>query len=435
MVNFGRYPEALAPFIVRAGELVTPDGVLLADVRGSGISSLVEAWRVAGVCPLVIAQFLTEESSLKESAPTPPLPTLEQLLAEPNHEVVIDQLITLFRDLYEPVQPFLDNNGFNPEHGFNSHNLEYHIVPMAQLALKLMREYPQKMTQVQINMVLLAIFFHDISNAQSRPRHALLLAHMLPLYFATKDLLETEIAEAVIAAVGHDEKTGAFPILFSLLESQQRETDTQATGILDARAVIQLEVALKKVVPQAQLWLWLVDKLDFGERRIMNNRIITRKALEEDKHFLAGVGWQMIACGMKKEEKPGAFEVVYRYSLSAENPPPNLQVYVPKNTGNGRRIDLPQAQRDAYFGQPNKTYFEQSAELALSLYYERWVLAALSAFGLYGPTQLHSFRLVFENVDKEVMGVPCYPIVVEWTREQVWQELALIKHKKEVSTT
>jgi hypothetical protein len=419
-------PTALTAGLNRA-DVYSVGGVLLAQVSGNQVELLRTAWQEADVCDNAIQIFLTGNSRWKPSEPLLSINEFEQDIRNQTPENLLIKLIQSFKLLYEPVQPMLNKNGYNPEVGFNSHTLENHIIPMARLAIKLLREKNE--SDQTINQLLVALFLHDIGNGQGRPLHGLLLCNLIPLIFGNEKVFDSELLwPAILAAITHDEKTGVIPILDQLLAGFVNGTDKkELIKNLSNEQVAELDTLFANTFSPTQAWIIFLDKIHFDEERLDNGRVLTPTALDIDPHILATLGQKLCTVGFDPSN-PRTLRIEYDYSLYPRQqkiPNANMRgLYATRQNG-GTKIVIPQKFRDNYsVGKVTgrKSYFEQSVELALELYRDRWLLAALAAFDVMGgPAQLERFELHFRNIDPQVNGIPRQKIV-SWSRKTAWQE-------------
>jgi len=237
---------------------------------------------------------------------------------------------------------------------------------------------------------------------------------MLPLLFQTAELPDGAIGEAVLAAVTHDEKTGALPMIEVLIE----KAGCKLGDTLTEEKALELQAAFDTTFTEDQCWLWLLDKTHFDRRRINNTRVLRSDAMVADAHFLATVGHKVGHIGMAQN---ATFEMRYDFSLFGEDTiPKNIKIY---KAGDDQRLKIEYPKSVAEKVKENGTsYFDHSVEIALELYKKRWLLAALSAFKLYGE-EVQQVCLVFRNTDIVIGGTPAQERSYCWTRKQVWQEL------------
>jgi hypothetical protein len=397
-------------------ELLLPDGshgIALAQTT-NGLAKHMEpartAWEKAGVSNEIIDQLIRADSTGFGEVTPIHLAAIEQILSDPNGNRVIEALTKLFEPYYAPVQPFLDTNGFNPQYGFNNHMLHFHIVTMAKRAL-ILAEHEDIL---QRNKLLLAIFLHDQGNSLSRSMHALSLRFSIPAIFGSEEVLTcSSLGPAFLAAIAHDEKTGVLPIFQGIFKGMNIQSDTD----LRPDTIQNIERQLIETMGRTWLHLLLLDKTHLDRERVINTRKISKEALSADQHFLANVGY-----GLDKFNFNGSeFDAGYGFSVveSELEIHPHIEAYAPRDAKPGKKLQVPEDMRDI-FVTTNVSYFEQITKLATSLYRDRWLIAAVSAFMIYGDT-MKSFKVTFKN--KSPKNGMKDTISFSLTREMAWTEI------------
>ena len=411
-----RLPSSVSKNLAMMHDTLSSDGVLLAQTR-RGVQLLRGAWQDADVPEEEINCLLDDNSAPNWEHFD--IEKIEHLIKEESPQRVVSELLSLFTPFYKPVQRFLNLNGHNSEHGFNSHTLQHHILPMVKMALELSRQL--KLDKQTRNQLLFAIFLHDISNSQSRKWHGLALYHMIPLLFGNENIFNSQVlSSAFFAAVTHDESTAAIPILTRIAGNvSNKQSSPEQLADLDKELTSNLTVI--------QALLLLIDKIHLGEDRVINGKSITKKSLEEDRHFLVNLPFKIDKMGVVGRE----FRVVYSFSFRRgddEEIPPNIHAYGGKIPGKkSRKLSVPQSMKDTYWSE-GVSFFEQISKMAIDLYHQRWVVAAAAAFRLHGPAVIDSFDVVFLNSDPEG-GQFARTFRKTWTREQMWQDLLDLERK------
>jgi hypothetical protein len=158
-----------------------------------------------------------------------------------------------------------------PENGFNKHNLENHIIPVAEMVDQIAKD--ANFTERQRKLAIIAAYAHDIGNINSRKNHANDSADLLP-YILPSILKYEEDWDVIEFAIRHHDER----ILEDLFGKNNVQNEDQrlrySLNVEDGQAEDKLLVAAALI---------FADKADISRGRV-NEAAINIDALEGDPH-------------------------------------------------------------------------------------------------------------------------------------------------------
>lgn len=344
-------------------------------------------------------------------------------------ELFLEWLYQFCRPFYEPIQAVLDETGHNPEIGFNNHELDKHIIFLINLLSYILRE--NKMNPREINLLLVAIFMHDMGNAFNRFAHPE-ISDLMQLRIFGSDISQIEEFSAYRSAIHyHDEKISTRIISSMVNEVKDRNnlTELQKSKVFLAM--------YKSKFSMIDSLMRLVDKLHFGRGRVLNTRGLSAESIK-DSHIVVNslfhLDGEKLSDHIKvTEDEYGrrSLKIVATFTLTPDEKfiHHTSGIVVSKNRTGAQELRVPPQMRKD-FKEKGVVYLASTFKTFVELYSERMVLMALDSFRINPTLSEVTFEFIDprkEFVDKNGNNVRVNPYIITLNRESILDQVQIMK--------
>lgn len=263
------------------------------------------------------------------------------------------------KPVYDAVDKRLQED--KPENGFNRHNLEDHIIPVAKMADDLVKNIRDPRIRERIRrLTALAAYGHDIGNISRRKKHSLDSTVIYP--FVLPSLMRNEQdAKIVLEAIRlHDER---------LLAEEFTGLTTSEEKML---FILGKGEEFGEELPIVASALILADKAHIDRARV-NEAAINMEALTVDEHVWPNLCAKLEGFSYDRTTK----ELVLRIAFDPRLEDDELEKFAPvarkRSNHKGYRVNYPKKIRDLHTYEGIPIFYQWSAVLK-RIYKQRFEL-------------------------------------------------------------